>query len=183
MKYLLFFFFSFAFAQFPTYWGIGINAADNMDVPGENTFPFDTKNLGFIANIEFGQLFSPKIGYNIRFASVSFRKTTHQDLYYISGGINYNLHDFNFNANVIYGDFKSQIVFVLIDDSNDIVGVEIIKVKQNGAIGFEIGVNKKIIRSLWGQVYCHYTLLDKYKVHIDSLQYYGIGLKYIWGCH
>jgi hypothetical protein len=169
-----------AFAQLPTYWGAGIFAADDRGTSGENSFPiFDVNNLGFAASLEFGQLFSPKIGYNIRLASASFRKDLHRDLYYVSGGINYYFSSFNLNANVTYGDFKTQIGFI--DDSEPPVEALRINMKRNGAVGYEIGASRNIIGGLWGHAYVHYTPPDRHKVGVSSLQYTGVGVKYLWG--
>jgi hypothetical protein len=122
---------------------------------------------------------------------------THQ---YLSAGVNYKYpkYDVVFNANVTIGRYNSgfsywQLVFWVDefpkeDDpprESDYVSPgwygQTIPLNDVGTLGIELGVTKKLIWGLHGNVFYQYSLLDKGKAGLGSFQSSGIGIKYLWG--
>ncbi|MDR0499501.1 MAG: hypothetical protein LBH03_07225 [Holophagales bacterium] len=189
-----------ASASWPTYWGIGANAGIPIGSSRNEHYPFAIGNvMGYGMSLEFGQYFSPKIGYNIRVISEGFQNdkhrrfisldilpyTNHPDHYYFSVGVNYKYpkYDVVLNANISIGIYDTLFTVwqpFIVDGLLDYWG-QTYRFKDEGVFGFELGVTKKLKWGLHGNVFYHYSPLNKDEVGVGSIQFAGAGIKYLWG--
>jgi len=104
---------------------------------------------------------------------------------YGSFGINYVMskNDIDFFAMITYGKHSTiynKIEEKILDDSQYYIIHATEQFDQKRVFGFEVGARKKIKWGLWAEISHHYTPLDKNKVNAASIQWVGLGLKYIW---
>jgi len=119
---------------------------------------------------------------------------------YFSAGVNYKYpkYDVIFNANVTIGSYKSSFsmwkLWFIVDElpgEDNPPGENVYKqpewvggttaLNDAGTLGIELGMTKKLMWGLHGNVFYHYSSLDKDKVGVGSVQFSGIGIKYLWG--
>jgi hypothetical protein len=166
----------------PTYWGLGLHSP----TPFGSGWSSDSRGSGLSA--EFGQYFTPEIGYNVRVTGLQFTSNSatirgsyvDSDFTYFSAGINYSMPNSKivFSANATYGSYDTTKGIALGEDG---YFVRAHQLKQGGAIGIEVGMRVWLRWGLWGEINYHYTPLDKNQVMANSIQYYGLNLKYLWG--
>jgi len=152
---------------------------------GAKSIQFDRKNRKFIAPDEllldergvyyFSEWPEPTGNIWTEFACVSL-------------GVNYivsSKNNIDLFAKITFGNYKFKCNRMPgemeVDGKPVYINFSTQELKQGDVLGYEVGARMKIKWGLWGHVYYHYTPLDKNQVNVNSIQWVGLGLNYIWG--